>query len=328
MKPAASLLAILAVLFCVRPAAAGPEDAPKPASPPAPLRVDVGVYVNRITDVSLRENRFRADFYVWFRWTGGDRDFDPLRTFDLVDGSISQRSAEVRQELKGSRYASCRCDAEVTQIFDVTRFPLDDHVLRLRIEDTEKEAEFVEYAPDVKNSGVSSETEVPGWYIVRATAAVKPHRYATNYGNEDLGGEGSTYSQFVLSVPIERHGGGYFLKLFFGLFVAVAIALIGFFVKPTDLDPRFGLPVGAIFAAVGSLYVTSQLQPDTDTISLSDRLHILAFVTILLALIESTWSLRVWTSGDEARSARIDRAAFWGLFLFYVGCSTWTSLSG
>jgi hypothetical protein len=324
MRPFALLVAVLSSLIWSGQAAAQAED----GGSAAPIRVVVGVHVNRLTDVSLRENRFRTDFYVWFRWTGGDKDFDPLRTFDLVDGTITQRSSEVRQELKTGHYASCRCDAEITQILDVSRFPLDDHVLELRIEDSEKEAEFIEYVPDSENSGVSEEIRIPGWFIGAPKSAVSAHRYATNYGNVDLGGDGSTYSQFRLLVPIERHGAGYFFKLFFGLFVAVAIALIGFFIKPTDLDPRFGLPVGAIFAAVGSMYVTSQFLPDTDTLALSDRLHILAFVTILLALIESTWSLHVWTSGDEARSRRIDRASFWALFLFYVGCSTWSSLGG
>ena len=98
----------------------------------------------------------------------------------------------------------------------------------------------------------------------------------------------------------------------------VGIALLAFHIKPTELDPRFGLPVGSIFAAVGSLYVTSQLLPDTNLITLSDRLHIFAFVVIFLSLVESTWSLHVWNKGDEAASHRLDRRCFWGLGAFYV----------
>lgn len=317
------VLAVLVALLGLASLARADDD--KPA---APAKVAVGVYVDRVTEMSLRENRFKVDFYVWFRWSGGDKDFDPVKTFDVTNGSISQRQAEVHQELKGSHYSSCRCEAEITQFFDVSRFPFDDHVLRLEIEDTEKEAEFVEYVPDALNSGVAPEVRVPGWTLAKSSAEVNPHRYATNYGNVDLpAGEGSTYSRFALSMPLERRGPSYFLKLFFGLFVAAGIALLALFIKPTDLDPRFGLPVGAIFAAVGSLYVTSQLLPDSNLITLSDKLHILAFVTIFLALVESTWSLHVWTGGDEARSRRIDKIAFRALAAFYLVASGLAALT-
>ena len=38
---------------------------------------------------------------------------------------------------------------------------------------------------------------------------------------------------------------GYLLKLFFGLFVATAIAFLALFIRPVDLDLRFGLGGGA-----------------------------------------------------------------------------------
>jgi hypothetical protein len=312
---AALFAARLLGVALARPASA--QDEPKPDKPAAPAKVAVGVYVDRITDMSLRENHFHVDFYVWFRWSGGDKDFDPLKTFDVVNGSIASRTGEVRQELKEGHYASCRVDAEVTQFFDVSRFPLDDHDLRIEIEDQEKEAEYLVYVPDA-TSGAAAEVQVPGWELGKSTGAVEPHRYSTNYGNTDLPpGEGSTYSQFALTVPLRRVGFSYFAKLFFGLFIAVGIALLALHIKPTDLDPRFGLPVGSIFAAVGSLYVTSQLLPDTGVIALSDRLHILAFGVIFITLIESTVALRFWAS-DEERSKRLDRRAFWGLAGFYV----------
>jgi hypothetical protein len=318
MKRLAAVLAFLTFLAWTTSSASAGDDVPA-----APTKVVVGVYVDRLTEMSLRENHFHADFYVWFRWSGGDKDFDPLKSFDVANGSITQRQAETREEHKDFHYASVRCEAEITQYFDVSRFPFDDHVLEIQIEDTEKEAEFVEYVADVDNSCVAEGLQAPGWTIEKPSAKVVAHHYATNYGNIDLpaGDKGSYYSQYVFSIPLVRRGAGYFLKIFFGLFIAVCIALLAFHIKPTDLDPRFGLPVGAIFAAVGSLYVTSQILPDTNLITLSDRLHILAFATILLTLIVSAWSLHVWTSGDEARAKRIDKTAFRALVAFYVVAS-------
>jgi hypothetical protein len=100
------------------------------------------------------------------------------------------------------------------------------------------------------------------------------------------------------------------LKLFFGLFIAVMIAFLVFFIKPTDVDPRFGLGVGAIFAAVASEYIITGALPDTGVISLADKLHIIAFAFIFFSLVQSTWSLRIFQSDQEERSKNADKLAF------------------
>src|SRR5690348_2902799 len=97
------LLAVLAALvFALLAAAPAAGYAAPTADAAGPSKVVVGAYVDRITELSLRENRFRVDFYVWFRWTGDDKDFDPLKTFDITNGNITQRTGEVHQELKES----------------------------------------------------------------------------------------------------------------------------------------------------------------------------------------------------------------------------------
>jgi hypothetical protein len=60
------------------------------------------------------------------------------------------------------------------------------------------------------------------------------------------------YNRHRQSIPLVRPNCGYFVKLLFGLFVATAIAFLALFIRPIDLDPRFGLGVGAIFASVTS----------------------------------------------------------------------------
>jgi hypothetical protein len=123
---------------------------------------------------------------------------------------------------------------------------------------------------------------------------------------------------------LARPNWGYFVKLFFGLFVATAIAFLELFIRPVDLDPRFGLGVGAIFASVGSEYIVTSSLPDTSVLTLADVLHILAFVFIFLTLAESTLSLHVYNGGDETakqRSRRLDRWSFFVLLVAYVGLS-------
>src|SRR5262249_13888434 len=147
----------------------------------------------------------------------------------------------------------------------------------------------------------------------------------TNYGDVDLPTEHeSAYSRFQFSLPVKRNGWGYFLKLLFGLYVATIISFIAFLIEPSHFDPRFGLGVGAIFAAVASQYVVSSALPETSTLTLVDTLHILSFIVILISISESTLSLKLFCSADPARvkaSRLLDRWSFAGLGLAYIAAS-------
>jgi hypothetical protein len=110
---------------------------------------------------------------------------------------------------------------------------------------------------------------------------------------------------------------GYFFKLFWGGFMATMIAFMALWIKPTDLDPRFGLGVGAIFAAMASAYVITSALPETQDITLADMMNGLAILYIFLSILVSTISLRVHGSGRENASRRLDRWSFVILFITF-----------
>lgn len=45
--------------------------------------------------------------------------------------------------------------------------------------------------------------------------------------------------------------------------------MLAFFIKPTDVDQRFGLGVGALFAAIANTYITSSLVPEVEELSVT-----------------------------------------------------------
>ncbi len=269
----------------------------------------VGIYLNQIYAVSLKDNQFSADFYIWFRWQ--NENVNPLASFELVNGRIESKDGEYEDTIKGFNYATCRVVATVTKFWDVSRFPLDNHTLTIEIEDSENEEFKLKYIADAENCGRNPEIQVPGWKVANALTEIAPHTYSTNYGDISLPtGSESVYSRFIYSLNIIRPGPGYFLKIFFGVFIAALIAFLSFFIKPTDLDPRFGLGIGAIFAAVASEYVIASSLPDTNILTLADKLHILAFSFIFLSIAESVISLKLFTAEKEKQSKRLDRASF------------------
>lgn len=279
--------------------------------------VYAGVYVNQIYALSLKDNRFSVDFWVWFRWKG--EGIKPASSFDIANGRIESRESLYEDTIDGFNYAAVRVNAVMTKFWDIRRFPLDNHLLTIEIEDNENEEHKLKYIPDGENSAMDPGIQVPGWRLGKARAAVDSHGYKTNYGDISLPtGNESVYSRFVYSMEIIRPGYGYFLKLFLSVFIATLISFLAFAIKPTDLDPRFGLGIGAIFAAVASEYVITSSLPDTNLITMADKLHILAIVFIFLSLLESTISLIFFGKGMEKISRRLDVLSLVVFLIVYI----------
>lgn len=83
-----------------------------------------------------------------------------------------------------------------------------------------------------------------------------------------------------------------------------------FFIKPTDVDPRFGLGVGGFFGAVANTLVSATAVPDSGTFTLMDMVNGFGMVTIFLSIAQSTISLHLFDIRDEKElSNRFDRVS-------------------
>ncbi len=283
-----------------------------------PTKVVAGMYVNRLLELSVKQVSWTVDFYLWFRWRGGIPD--TCNGFQIVDGTIESKVMVVDETLAGERYQRFRVVAKITKFFDITRFPCDDHLLTIAVEHPAHRRQEVLFIADRENSSVSSRVEVPAYRLQPAVVLEKPHSYKTTLGDPRLASASkATHSQLRLGVGLERAGWGLYYKLFQSLYVAVLIALLAFFIEPTVVDPRFGLGVGALFAAVANAYVISSHVPDTGVLALADVVNGLGIVVILLTLLQSTVSLHLSSVlGEEAVARAFDRLSFAVLLPGYI----------
>jgi len=275
-----------------------------------PTLVTAGIYVDRILELSVKDVSWTVEFFLWFRWRG-----DTLQTceeFQVVDGTVESRDKEEDETIAGERYQRFRVVAKITKFFDVTRFPCDEHLLTIAIELPGHRRGEVLFVADTEGSSVSSRVKVPAYNLKPAVVLEKPHSYKTARGDPRLQqGAKSTYSQLRIGVGIERAGWGLYFKLFQSLYIAILLALLAFFIRPTEVDPRFGLGVGALFAGVANAYVISSLVPDTGVMALADIVNGVGIGVILLTVIQSTISLHLYSvRGAEAASRAFDRISF------------------
>ena len=283
-----------------------------------PIRVTSGMYIDRIVELSIKDGGWTVDFFLWFRWRG-----DALKSceeFQVVDGSIEKKDKEEDETIAGERYQRFRVEAKITKVFDVTRFPCDEHLLTLAIEVPGHQRPDVLFVADRDGSSVSSRVSVPAYRLRLAGVVEKPHSYKTARGDPRLPvGAKSTYSQLRMGLSLERAGWGLYFKMFQSLYIAVLLALLAFFIRPTEVDPRFGLGVGALFAGVANAYVISSLVPDTGVMALADVVNGMGIAVVLLTVIQSTISLHLYTNRDAPALSRIfDRVSFAVILPAYI----------
>lgn len=292
-----------------------PERTPPPGhEQDVPREVRIGVYVDRIPQFSILGSSWKADFYVWFNWEGPD--LSPGETFHVVSGEILTKALLEKKDEGERHYALYRVTAEITKTFDVSRFPRDDHMLTISIEDTANQSYVLRYVADEAGSDISSRVTVPGYSVLSKVVAVRPHSYKSSRGNPDLpSAYKATYSQFGYGIWLARPTWGLFFKMFIVMFCAVLIAQLGFFVKASS--DRLALVCGALFAAVANLYITSILIPDTGIATLADQINWIGagfiFVTVVQAVI---YQYAFEGEAEKETAAKLFDFMSFGLMLF------------
>ena len=91
--------------------------------------MSVGIYVTQVTELSLKDNRCTADFWLWFRWQNDD--IKPYHSFEIANGQIGIKGEPAVSKVKELNYAVVRVVATMTTFWDVSRYPFDEHDLRL-----------------------------------------------------------------------------------------------------------------------------------------------------------------------------------------------------
>jgi hypothetical protein len=271
-----------------------------------PTKVVVGTYVNHVYGIDIKNSQFTVDFYIWFRWQNDE--LKPIETFELPSGRIISKTGMSKKKIGTDNYASARVVATVTKFWDLRRFPLDNHSLTVEIEDSEHDDRIMVYERDRDNTGISPDLQVPGWVVKNNSADVVRHQYHTNYGDTSLpSNRESTYSRYKFTIDVARPGYGRFLKVFFGLFISVLVSWCAFFVRPKESSPRVSLGVGATFAAAAVTVAINNSLPDTNAVTLADKLIMLTLGIIVASVAETIVALTLFAHDKVAAQQNLDR---------------------
>jgi hypothetical protein len=279
--------------------------------------VKVGVFINSLYDFNISDNSFKTDFWGWCVYQDSALKMDENLEFPYTkEHEIGNTLIETEG---GKQWFTFRAVGEVMKSWNTKNYPFDKQTLNIQL-GCSQEYDEIRYVPDIKNSKIDPEFKMKEWKVNEFKVDGIKRVYATTFGSPTLDST-SDYAEFRIRIEIERTKSWFtFIKLVIGLVIAFVISSCVFFIRPTNLDPRFGLCVGGLFTAVGNKYITDSIVPVSSEITLLDKMHVLTFVCIFLMVVLSVISLNLAESENKDlrwASTRVDRLGFYIIVSVY-----------
>jgi hypothetical protein len=284
----------------------------------------IGVYINSLYDLKFPEKEYAISMWVWLLYKNDS--LDVADNIEIVNAKTAERSDVIHLKEEGWNYVSMKFQLVMQQPWETANFPFDAQNLKIRIEDGEHDYRELALLPDTANSGYDHHTYIQGWEIKSFILKGEKSLYKTNYGDPSIKEKRSIYGAVNLYINIKRQSWGLFFKLFFGLYVSFSIGMLTFLVSPNDLEARFGLAVGAVFAAVGNKYIVDSILPESAVFALSDKIHAVTFFFIFLSILNTAFARYYEQRNRHQLAIRIDTYSLISLPVFFIGMNIWLIL--
>lgn len=288
-----------------------------------PDTVKAGAYVISVHDINFHDKEYTIRFWLWFLYNNPDFDFKSQ--LDIPNAKAIDEPEIVGDTVSGKIWVQLKMKCTMKESWVVHNFPFDKQHLRVRVENTVFDKNKLIFLADKRHSMFDDIEGLDGWQIKNFIVSSDTTRYNTGFGDPRPGHNSQTFSTFKIDMNIERAAWGLFMKIFIGMYIAFLIALLSFATHPWELEPRFGLPVGGLFAAVGNKYIIDSLLPESPEFSLVDTLHSITFFGILSVLAVSAIAMKFYNEDNKAACVRADKigfrvviTAFVGLNIYYI----------
>jgi len=281
-----------------------------------PDTVKVGAYIISVHDINFHEKEYTARFWLWFVYNNPDFDFS--KQLDIPNAKNIDEPEIINDSLDGKAWAIMKMKSTMKESWNVKDFPFDQQHLRVQIENTLFDNKTLVFKPDLQGSKYDNKEAIDGWAITHFKVSTGTNDYETGFGDPRADRSVQNFSTFLIEMDIERDAWGLFMKIFLGMYIAFLISTISFTPHPSEMEPRFGLPVGGLFAAVGNKYIIDSLLPESSEFTLVDTLHALTFIAIFGTLLVSAIALRQFDLGKKELAERTNRRGARIIFSLYI----------
>jgi hypothetical protein len=281
-----------------------------------PDTVRTGIYITSIHDIDFKDNEYTIDLWLWMKYK--NKDFDFTQNLEIPQAKTITKSFDTLDTSNGKIYLLMKLQCVMQDSWKIADFPFDEQMLRLSFENSQFDSHDLVFAIDTLGKHYDPRFTLRGWNIdsFKIRTGIKP--YETAFGDETSAKPHTEYSSFKVTAVITRDATALFWKLFMGMYVAFLIAYMCFYIHADNIDSRFGLSVGSLFAAIGNKYIVDAALPESTSYTLVDTLHGITLFCIFLVVSASAYSLRLVKQNKLVKANRFDMVAANSLLAMYV----------
>ncbi len=291
--------------------------------PHQPDTVTVGVYVNSVHDIDFKEKQYTISMWLWLKYK--NQEFDFSRYLEVPMAKSVDKSFYNSDTLEdGSIYMLMKLQCVMKDSWKIEHFPFDKQKLRFSIENSQYDASDLIFVEDTFGNHYSKWV-MSGWNFIPDSFKISTNtkNYETAFGDPTLVKPKSEFSSFRVFIGIERDSWWLFLKLFIGMYLSFFLSFLCFFIHTDNMDSRFTLSVGSLFAVVGNKYVMDSSLPESTTFTLVDTLHGITLFFVFAVVACSVYALHLVKSNKIENTKHFDRTAAWVMLGVYLMVNFW-----
>jgi hypothetical protein len=281
-----------------------------------PDTVTTGIYITSIHDIDFKQKEYTIDLWLWLKYK--NKAFDFLQNLEIPQAKTVIKSFSTVDSSDNKIYLLLKLQCLMQDSWKISHFPFDRQNLRFSIENSQYDYRTLVFATDTLGKHFDPRFILPGWDIDSFIISTDKKAYETTFGDETLTTPHEEYGTFKVRIGIKRYAGELFWKMFVGMYVAFLIAYVCFYIHADNIDSRFGLSVGSLFAAIGNKYIIDSSLPESNSLTLVDILHGLTLFFIFLVVTASAWSLHLVKKDKLKEANRFDMIAAQALLILYL----------
>ena len=270
-----------------------------------PDTVKTGIYIISIHDIDFREKEYTIRFWLWMKYKNPQFNF--AKNIEVTNAKSIEISNCNVDTTNGEVYTLMKLKCVMKESWEVRDYPFDNQQLQIHIENSQFDSHDLVFVADTAGKHFDPKLTVSGWDITNINVASDTKPYETGFGDPEIINSHSEYGSFDVIIDLDRNAWGLFFKLFLGMYVAFFITYVSIYIHADNIDSRFGLSVGALFAAVGNKYIIDSLLPESSTFTLVDSLHAFTFISIFVTISLSVYALKLLKEGHLEKANLIDK---------------------
>ena len=281
-----------------------------------PDTVKTGIYITSIHDIDFKQKEYTIDFWLWLKYK--NKDFDFAQNLEIPAAKSVQKSYSTIDTSDGKVYLLMKLQCVMKDSWRIKNFPFDRQKLRLSIENSQYDSKSLIFSVDTFGNHYDPRFTLRGWKIDSFDITSGKKNYETTFGDESLTKPHVEYSSYKVKIGLQRDAGDLFWKMFLGMYVAFLIAYTCFYIHADNIDSRFGLSVGSLFAAIGNKYIIDSSLPESTSLTLVDILHGITLLFIFLVVAASAYALKLVKEDKLKKANRFDMITAQVLLVIYL----------